>query len=939
LQKMADQIVGRQSLSYPEFNKQGGYTLDNQNRAMMKTLSDNANSRAAFILGLGNGATTEVNHNLGSVLASLLVKLWTLTGQVDSVSDMRLTNSGTTGEADNTYAETQASGAISTDGSGTGLELDVVVASGAVLDTTSITNGGVGFQVNDTITIEEINSQAMTVDATFVVTNVTNDGAILTLISDTSNYVIAGKTGEETETVEVTNNTGGSVDIAITISQDPMDAANLQDFDDSVAPEDGQAWVWSDASSKYVLGASGDASFKLQSIVGQDLTVKSGFLILNDGRELRTASGNDLTVDLSGLADDTYYFYIDISTLGSPAVVSGRTVIDVANTDIVGLTTTPDEVDLARYIPLGGGTKSTSWSNLFSTAFRRHNRNINTGRPNWFINGDFERGLANWSSTKPAQIAIAEGGDQIEGDKSLEITSDGAGQVVSTELKKADDAYKDKLHAIEGTIDVPSTAAVGEWVARFKRDGTTIPGLEWDLSPGRNYLDGNTILPLLDTISFEIEDVSASNLDEVIADIFVVTPQGLGNAPSWPSYDETEVTLSPESGSFNFNYGRFIPYRDGLGNPWLYFTYTADLGSGPTDVDIDFTITGVTFLDTESLANWLVNWSSDASDVDNIIAYAVQNGNTITVESATSKSWNTRNYLSGHVPLKSWPTWATKNEGLKLLSSGSILQNTRARFYRNANVAYTNDTIVPFDTESTVIGKTQGISNSSGTLSVDKAGTYRITSNISSTTDFSSSGDGDISLYKNGSLLTKMGSEVGSPQTDGSVTVDLLPTDTFSIRVSSSFTIDGGDDSTWVEIVQVPDETGNQAIGAGTNEGVGEAPKYVLVRYSELTKALDNEFTGGSLKFVRIGNVVTVTATQAPLHASAANRSSSVGFIPVEYRPTTDVRVVTGRDATSSIVTQCQDDGTFRFDSYDDAGTVAITNYSGWIPCISYVIT
>ena len=273
---MPDEIIGRQELSYPELGKTGGATLNDQNKLMMETLSDNANSRFTTVSGLGDGLTHEYKHNLGSSLADLTVNIYT----------------------------------------------DVA--------------------------------------------------GVYTLIPYNVGFTIAEKTGEETTTIEVTNNTGGSVDIAITVSQDAMVAQQLRDFDDSVTPEDGQAWVWSDVSGKYVLGASGDASFKLQGITGQDMTVKAGYIILSDGRELRTAAAADLTVDLSGYGDDTYYFYIDLEALAAPVVVGGRTLYNVENDDIVALTGLPTAVDLTRYIPLGGGTKSTNWSNLFSSAFRRH---------------------------------------------------------------------------------------------------------------------------------------------------------------------------------------------------------------------------------------------------------------------------------------------------------------------------------------------------------------------------------------------------------------------------------------------------------------------------------------------------------------------------------------------------------------------------------------
>lgn len=122
------------------------------------------------------------------------------------------------------------------------------------------------------------------------------------------------------------------------------------------------------------VGGAGDKSFRFQSINTNVLTVKAGYLILNDGREIYTPT--DFTIDLTTVAslDGSYYGYIDTASLPvTSTLVNGRKVFLVTASNFYFTTTTPDFSNLSRFIPIGAVQRSSgTWVNQQSTALRRH---------------------------------------------------------------------------------------------------------------------------------------------------------------------------------------------------------------------------------------------------------------------------------------------------------------------------------------------------------------------------------------------------------------------------------------------------------------------------------------------------------------------------------------------------------------------------------------
>jgi len=183
-----------------------------------------------------------------------------------------------------------------------------------------------------------------------------------------SDFTIVEKTGSETNILEITNNTGGDDrELVVTIFHDPIDIDDVTDVDVSTAsPEDGQALVYDGVGGKWIPGASGDSSFKLQSIATNAATFKSGRIELRpDGKFLNLAS--DLSVNLktevntqgvtAPAASTAYNVYLDLDFLPA-ATTSGDTDMPVyevfkgTSGMFVVKSEEPDALNPGRYVHL-----------------------------------------------------------------------------------------------------------------------------------------------------------------------------------------------------------------------------------------------------------------------------------------------------------------------------------------------------------------------------------------------------------------------------------------------------------------------------------------------------------------------------------------------------------------------------------------------------------
>lgn len=196
--------------------------------------------------------------------------------------------------------------------------------------------------------------------------------------------------------------------------------SDLSDVDPASA-EDGQALVYSDGVNKFIPGASGDSSFKLQSILANSLILKGGYLKLADGRELASYNGSNYGADISVVLTDlqatmgtsTWYLYIDIDTLGSEVTLSGsgRKVYAITQSNMILSATKPESISRARYIPLGtvlGATPNYSTANFTTYAAKSHSNSPLAINPKVYSLSQAVGSVGSASQIKAGHILTAE---------------------------------------------------------------------------------------------------------------------------------------------------------------------------------------------------------------------------------------------------------------------------------------------------------------------------------------------------------------------------------------------------------------------------------------------------------------------------------------------------------------------------------------------------
>lgn len=118
-------------------------------------------------------------------------------------------------------------------------------------------------------------------------------------------------------------------------------------------PQDGQALVYNASLGRWEPGASGDASFKIQSTTSTQVVIKGGSLELKDGRQLKTYNGGgpaetnfgvDLTCTLNASPANATLFYLAINlnaiyaTAAITVTETGQRVYPFVCTNLVQLT-------------------------------------------------------------------------------------------------------------------------------------------------------------------------------------------------------------------------------------------------------------------------------------------------------------------------------------------------------------------------------------------------------------------------------------------------------------------------------------------------------------------------------------------------------------------------------------------------------------------------
>ena len=132
--------------------------------------------------------------------------------------------------------------------------------------------------------------------------------------------------------------------------------------------------------------------------------------------------------------------------------------------------------------------------------------------------------------------------------------------------------------------------------------------------------------------------------------------------------------------------------------------------------------------------------------------------------------------------------------------------------------------------------------------------------------------------------------------------------------------------------------------GAGTgapnfSQGVIIGGGSTLMSYSTLSTTLNGDFTAGQIRLTLIGNVVTITTTVVPTHASLTTANSASGLISAAFRPVADATTNASSGNTSAMTEiGVRTDGTFRIQHRDWAGALVATTGPSNGLTISYAI-
>jgi len=107
---------------------------------------------------------------------------------------------------------------------------------------------------------------------------------------------------------------------------------------------------------------------------------------------------------------------------------------------------------------------------------------------------------------------------------------------------------------------------------------------------------------------------------------------------------------------------------------------------------------------------------------------------------------------------------------------------------------------------------------------------------------------------------------------------------------------------------------------------VATSGNYGVIDYDEATIVLDNNFTTGTLKLVRVGKMVTMSSESSITHSNVHSPASSAGIIPVGFRPVFDyISNVIFYDDTAATIALIQANGTFNIQHRSETTPVART--------------
>jgi len=407
--------------------------------------------------------------------------------------------------------------------------------------------------------------------------------------------------------------------------------------------------------------------------------------------------------------------------------------------------------------------------------------------------------------------------------------------------------------------------------------------------------------------------------------------------PRWPSYDESEVTITANLSGFSY-LANLVPYQTATGE-WrltgnVYASYDA------TTSKLEMEISGVSW---DTGARQALACSTTSGSIYTAQCETVNGSGDNDVYAQPQGGSLSNTLITFNVALASKPTWATKYAPDVYLASAPDLAFNRVSAYASTDqtgLTYGTPAVVEYDTEEWDFGNYFD-STTNYRFQPTKEGYYSIKWGV--TIDAGAS----VGLFRAHSQIHKNGVSVkygtrfsGDSSADnimdsyvsvGSVvihfngTTDYVDIQAFGATTGGSATwnIEGGEDKSYffAEPVLSKEYLGSAITGfsIATEDRAGLVPSY---KYEELDISSSGDFDAAQpvLRIAKVGSLVTLT-WQAMTTTSKIGPASASGFIPTQYRPTETI--YSANTASISIVSRITvaSDGTFSCNNFNYSGT------------------
>lgn len=421
-------------------------------------------------------------------------------------------------------------------------------------------------------------------------------------------------------------------------------------------------------------------------------------------------------------------------------------------------------------------------------------------------------------------------------------------------------------------------------------------------------------------------------------DDFVV---GAGNATNnfdgiWKSYDETVVTVTSSSGTATNISGNFVPYRT-VGGSWrmkfnIAYDHTATSATWSTTLD------GVTFA-----SGFQGVGTTERSVGQQFDAYT--SGTSVIIAVVHSGSTNINQPIfSGDVALASKPTWADFDPVATVYPTADDLALGTWQAFSETNVSNQTTNIQNQEGYYRRIGDTLEVSagqefsgaasgnyqpiipngytiDRSKIMSVFGAGANdRVAIGVWAFSDAGAGNHAGTVVYDMGSDIIYLGRDGGN-----------------LVTATSPTTITDNDVITWKYSIPVEEFANVAQVPPVGIEVAANGSQGVLRNYeTEEVSIVSGGFTGGTIRFVKINNLVTAQVVSSLTHASDSSPVSVSGFIPEKYRPTSSAEN-SRADSGGHITFLVSAAGAVRMTYRDYSGTLTARTSSGGHTLTYYV--